>query len=90
MKVADALNKSLFWDVNPEKLDWKKNRRFIVERVLVRGGMIDVKSLLKSYRKDEIIEAIKECRDLDAITHNFCSLYFNIPKAKMHAPSQYY
>ncbi len=38
MKVADALNKSLFWDVNPEKLDWKKNRRFIVERVLVRGG----------------------------------------------------
>ena len=90
MKVTDALSKSLFWDVNPEKLDWQKNSCFIIERVLVRGGMTDVKTIMKFYTKAQIIEAIKKCRDLDEVTHNFCANYFNIPKAEMHAPSQYY
>jgi hypothetical protein len=90
MKVSETLNKSLFWDINPENLDWQRNSRFIIERVLVRGGMNDVKIIMKIYTRSQIIEAIKKSRDLDAITHNFCSNYFNIPKAEMHAPSQYY
>ena len=90
MKVSDALDKRIFWDVNPEKLDWQKNSRFIIERVLVRGGMNDVKTIMKFYTRDQIKEAVKKCRDLDAVTHNFCVNYFNIPKAEMHAPSQYY
>jgi len=90
MKVSETFSETLFWDVNPEKLDWQKNSRFITERVLVRGGMNDVKILMKLYTKDELTKAIKQCRDLDPVTHNFCSNYFNIPKAEMHAPSQYY
>jgi hypothetical protein len=90
MKVAEALSKSLFWDVNPEKLDWQKNSCFIIERVFVRGGMKDVTVVMNCYKKNEIISALKKSRDLDPITHNFCSNYFNIPKAEMHAPSQYY
>lgn len=90
MKVAEAFDKRLFWDINPEKLEWNKNSHFIIERVLVRGGMNDVKIIMKFYTRDQIIEAVKKCRDLDAVTHNFCSNYFNIPKAEMHAPSQYY
>jgi hypothetical protein len=90
MKVAEAFNKSLFWDVNPEKLDWERNKRFIIERVLVRGGMNDVRVIMKLFTKSQLAEVIRQCRDLDAVTHNFCSHYFNIPKAEMHAPSQYY
>ena len=90
MKVAEAFNKNLFWDVNPENLEWDKNSRFIIERILVRGGMNDVKIIMKTYTRNQIIDAVKKCRDLDAVTHNFCSNYFNIPKAEMHAPSQYY
>ncbi len=90
MKVSDAFNKSLFWDINPENLEWQKNSHFIIERVLVRGGMTDVKIIMNFYTRKQIIEALKQCRDLDAVTHNFCSNYFNIPKAEMHAPSQYY
>jgi len=90
MKVAETFEKSLFWDVNPEKLEWQKNSRFIIERVFVRGGMNDVKNIMKVYSRDKIIEALKKSRDLDKVTHNFCSNYFNIPKAEMHAPSQYY
>ena len=90
MNVAEAFDKSLFWDVSHEKLDWQQNSQFIIERVLVRGGMNDVKIIMRLYTKSQIIESIKKCRDLDVVTHNFCSHYFNIPKAEMHVPSQYY
>lgn len=36
-KVAESLDKKIFWDADPEKLDWNKNARFIIERTLVRG-----------------------------------------------------
>lgn len=38
-KVAEVLNKALFWDVDPSKLDWQKNKMLIIQRTLVRGGM---------------------------------------------------
>ncbi|MEJ0103326.1 MAG: hypothetical protein WDO19_12525 [Bacteroidota bacterium] len=90
MKVSEALDKSLFWDVNPEKLDWEKNKQFIIERVFVRGGMKPVVEIFRKYSLQEIINAVKKSRDLDPVTHNFCSNYFNIPKEQMYAPSQYY
>ena len=90
MKITELFKKSLFWDVNPEILDSEKNSRFIIERVLVRGGMEDVKKVMKLYTRDQIIDAAKKSRNLDTITHNFCANYFNISKAEMHAPSQYY
>lgn len=90
MKVSEAFHKSLFWDVDPEKLDWERNRRFIIERVLVRGGMKDVQQIFKQYTTSQIVRSVKESRDLDAVTHNFCSNYFGIPKSEMNAPSQYY
>jgi hypothetical protein len=90
MKVAEALSKTLFWDVNPDYLDWKKNSKYIIERAMVRGGMNDIKVIMKVFTKNEISETLKKCRELDAVTHNFCANYFNIPKEEMYAPSQYY
>jgi hypothetical protein len=89
-KVADVLNKALFWDVDPEKLDWQKNRLLIIQRALVRGGMNDVKNIMRIYSRDDMIVVIKSCKDLDKVTHNFCINYFNIPKEEMNAPSEYY
>ena len=90
MKVAESFSRNLFWDVNPEELDWIKNGPFIVERVFVRGGMNDVKIIMTKYTKARLTEILKGLRDLDNVTHNFCSHYFNIPKEEMHAPSQYH
>ncbi len=45
MKVAESFSRSLFWDVKPENLDWHEHKRFIIERILVRRGMKDVKKI---------------------------------------------
>ena len=83
-------SKTLFWDVDISKIDISLNKDFIIARVLVRGGMNDVRKLISLYTNSELISAIKKSRDLDKITHNFCANYFDIPKTAMHAPSQYY
>ncbi len=90
MKVSEALSKTLFWDVNPDNLEWEKSKGLIIQRTFVRGGMKDIKVIMNKYSKAELIEVLKKCRELDEVTHNFCSHYFNISKAEMHAPSQYY
>jgi len=90
MKVSEALSKTLFWDVNPENLDWEKSKRLIIERTFVRGGMKDITIVMNKYSKAALIEVLKTCRELDAVTHNFCSHYFNISKTEMYAPVKYY
>ena len=83
-------SKSLFWDADLSKTDIQRNKSYIIQRVLVRGGMEDVKKIMKLYSKADIIEAIKKSRELDKVTHNFCMNYFKIPKEEMHAPSEFY
>lgn len=83
-------SKQIFWDVDINTLDYSEKKRFVIERVLVRGGMTDVKVLFKVYNNVEIVAAIKQSKDLDDITHSFCANYFNIPKEEMNAPSKYY
>jgi hypothetical protein len=89
-KVAESLNKSLFWDVDPSKLDWEKNKLLIIQRTLVRGGMKDMKMIMRIYSTKDMVAVIKTCKELDKVTHNFCINYFHIPKEEMNAPSEYY
>ena len=45
---------SLFWDVDPEKIDIKKHARYIIERVLEFGRPDEVRWLFETYSKEEI------------------------------------
>ena len=35
--TKDTFTEALFWDVNPERLDWERNKEQIVERALTMG-----------------------------------------------------
>lgn len=83
-------SKSLFWDADIAEIDLVVNKNYIIQRVLVRGGMKDVKKIMRLYNKKEVIEAIKCSRELDKRTHNFCINYFRIPKEEMLPPSEFY
>lgn len=70
---------ALFWEVDKERLDLDKNKRFVIERTLTHGTLSDW-FLIKSYYGIETIKA--ECmqiRYLDKQTLSFCSAYFNEP-----------
>ena len=43
------LSKQAFWDVDMDKIDYKKNAAHVVEKVLERGKEADFDSLLNFY-----------------------------------------
>ena len=74
------LSRTIFWDVNYDTIDWEKHARFVMERVLMRGTLEDVKQLKSYYGLEKIKEEIIQSRYLDRVTLNFCSVFLGIPK----------
>lgn len=74
------LSHTLFWDVAYEHIQWGKNYRFVIERVLERGTWADWQEIKRYYGLEKIKEAALQARWLDNTTLSFCSNYFHIPK----------
>jgi len=74
------LQSKLFRDVEPSKLDLEKNKRFIMERILMKGSLKDVFALLKYYGLEAIKTEITQSRYIDKRTLSFCSVLFHVKK----------
>ncbi len=73
----------LFWDINKDELDFDLHRAQIIHRVVEYGLMSDWLLLQKIYNPDIIKETIVNLRDLDKVTLNYLSLYYNIEKKNL-------
>jgi len=60
----------LFWDVNPSKINVKKNARYIIERILDFGDDQEVRWMWNFYDKLLIKEIIEKSRSLRPETKN--------------------
>jgi len=72
----------LFWDVDLEKMDSAKNKRFIIERILARGNLDDFRWAFSFFKKELIKDVLINAKSLDAKSQNFWCLYFNLDKLK--------
>ena len=78
-KEKDLL-KPIFWEINIDNLDYKNHKRYTIERILQYGLTEHVSWMLKHFKKDDIIEAIKKSRTIDRKTANYWSIHFGINK----------
>jgi len=78
--------KKYFWDTEYEKLDIKKNMKYIISRLFCEGDIESIKWLKKIYTQEEIINTAKTSRRLNPITANFLKNVYNLKKEEM----QYY
>ena len=74
------LSKRLFWDVPIESLEDDVHKRFIVQRVLERGGVNDIRLMMNHYSLSVVAEEAREIRSLDPITLAFASCLINEPE----------
>jgi hypothetical protein len=74
------LSAHLFWDVNPDVLDFDRSKKLIIQRVLVYGLISDWRILLKTYGISEIAKTAVSLRDLDKKSASFIALLSKIPK----------
>ncbi|MEA2065243.1 MAG: hypothetical protein U9O66_03035 [Patescibacteria group bacterium] len=78
-----TLNKqNLFWDVQLKNLNPKKYKKFIIERILLRGDLDDFKWAVFFYGKDKIKEIFLKSKKFDFKSQNFWCFYFNLDKSK--------
>jgi hypothetical protein len=80
MAKSININPALFWDIEFSELDYEKNARQIIERVLSRGSMNDWFEIKSYYGIMRLKKEVVRIRSLDKVTLNFCSKYFNLPK----------
>ncbi len=80
IKSKPNFPENIFWDVDYNEIDWEKNKRWVIERVLTRGGWADFKELNAYYTQEEIKASIVIIKYLDPKTLNFASNYYEIPK----------
>ena len=54
------LNRTIFWDTVYENIDWQKQRRAVIERVLHYGDMPDWQTIKKFYGLEVIKQEVMQ------------------------------
>ncbi|PIW97409.1 hypothetical protein COY65_00920 [Candidatus Jorgensenbacteria bacterium CG_4_10_14_0_8_um_filter_39_13] len=77
------LRKSLFWDMDFQKLDKKKDAEFIIGRVLDFGNLKEWKETIDLYGFSKIREMAQKHIFTDSRSANFWSMMLHLPLKKL-------
>lgn len=65
---------SLFWDVDPSKIDTSENAEYIIERILDFGHDNEVRWMWRFYDKELLKKVVNNSRSLRKDTRNLWKL----------------
>ena len=68
-----GLSRRLFWDVDPETIDDQAHRRYVIQRVLERGSLEDIRATVAHYTMPTIIAEAQQIRSMDPVTLAFAA-----------------
>ena len=74
------LSPHLFWDADPKKIDYERNARNIIERVVTRGRLEDWSEIKRFYGLERIKKEVVRIRAMDVKTMTFLSTILHIPQ----------
>lgn len=70
-KFRENIHPRVFWDCNFEELDIKKDKVFIIGRVLMRGTDKEIHFIEDNFSLKEIKEAVEKSTEVDDICVNY-------------------
>lgn len=59
MPNINNIRRIIFWDTNFDKIDWNKNKKAIIKRILERGNKTEINEIISFYGKKTISKEIK-------------------------------
>ena len=68
---SDEFSPNLFWDADPGDLDFTKHKKYVVQRVLERGTLDDMRHMFSMYGFDNVVATSKTLRSLDPVSLSF-------------------
>lgn len=77
-KARPELSKQAFWDVDMDNIDYQKNARFVMEKVIDRGSLEDFVAIRKFYGDEKIKKEIVNARWIGDKEIYFCCAVFNL------------
>jgi len=72
------LRKAIFWDIDPDKLDFMKRQRFVIERIFERGNEAEIREIIRFYGKDNCISIMRTSTGLIYSARANASKYLGI------------
>ncbi len=69
-----SFKQSLFWDTDPTTIDPKKNKSYVIERILDYGDEKDVSWMWKTYQPTDILGVIRSSRSLHKSTKSLWTI----------------
>jgi len=82
------LSKVLFWDSDYQKIDFEKNARYVIAKVLMYGTIEDWYQIKEYYGLERIKTEMLQERDLDKKALSFLSCILDVPKEKFRCYTQ--
>ena len=79
-ELVKKLNANLFWDVDPGTIDDRKNRRYLIQRVLERGGIEDIRQTVAFYTLQGVVDEAREVQYLPPKALSFIACLANLPR----------
>jgi len=55
----DNIRKIIFWDTTIDKIDWDKNKKAVIKRILERGNETEINEIISFYGRETISREIK-------------------------------
>ena len=77
-KFIRNLSQRLFWDVDPETIDDRAHCRYVIQRVLERGSLEDIRATVAHYTMPFMIAEAQQIRSLDPVTLAFAACLGNV------------
>lgn len=78
--MKNEILKPIFWDLDAAKLDIQRHSHQIIERILEWGDLEQVHWMFRNYSKEQIVERLKNSRQLSKKSANFWADYYYIDK----------
>lgn len=63
-KIKPVLHRRIFWDVDVDKLDYDAKANFVIERVIERGDVDDIRNCRRYYGDEKVREALLNAKFL--------------------------
>ena len=73
-----SLSQQLIWDVDSKTIDDREHCRYVIQRVLERGSIEDIKATIAHYTMPVMIAEAQQIRSLDPVTLAFAACLGNV------------
>ncbi|MGQ9512424.1 DUF6922 domain-containing protein [Thermodesulfitimonas sp.] len=83
MAPVPARFRAFFWDTDPEKLDLKRHKTYIIERLLEFGDEEAYRWLFRHYPEEEIKTVVKKSRRISRRTAVMMANFYAIPEGEV-------